>query len=120
MHSRAAIAYSLAVFGPRSSILGILLLVGSLVGCCCCAEKSTDAPSGAAQVPAKTIEEVLAEHSREWMSLPGVMGTAIGEFQSTPCIKVLVLAKTAVLIEKIPPEVEGFRVIIEEVGAIHI
>lgn len=69
-------------------------------------------------MPAKTIEGVLAAHSRAWMSLPGVIGTAIGEFQRTPCIKVLVLAKTETLIEQIPSQVEGFRVIIEEIGAI--
>ena len=69
-------------------------------------------------MPAKAIEEVLKEHTDEWMSIPGVVGTAIGEYNGKPCIKVLVVKKTKELTEKIPSRVEGFPVIIEATGEI--
>lgn len=68
------------------------------------------------KVAAKTIEEVLREHTAEWMSLPGVVGVAIGEFKGKPCIRVLVVEKTEKLAEAFPAQVEGFPVIVEETG----
>ena len=69
-------------------------------------------------MPAKAIEEVQQEHTEEWMSIPGVTGTAIGEFERKPCIRVFVAEKTQEVMERIPSEVEGFRVIIDETGEI--
>lgn len=69
-------------------------------------------------MPAKTIEEVQQEHTEEWMSIPGVVGTAIGESEGEPCIRVFVAEKTPEVMEKIPSEVDGFRVILDETGAI--
>lgn len=37
-----------------------------------------------------TIEEVLAEHTDEWMAIEGVEGTGIGLCDETPCIKIFV------------------------------
>lgn len=69
-------------------------------------------------VKQKSIEEVLAEHTQEWMAIPGVIGTGIGEYESAPCIKVLVLQKTDSLIERIPKVIDGYVVTIEETGEI--
>ncbi len=66
----------------------------------------------------QTIQDVLKEHTDEWMSIPGVVGTAIGEFEDKPCIKVFVAKETRELTQKIPSEVEGFPVVIEETGEI--
>lgn len=65
---------------------------------------------------AKTIQEILKEHTEQWMGIAGVVGTAIGEFEGRPCIKVFVAEKTQELAEKIPGSVEGHRVIVEETG----
>ena len=66
----------------------------------------------------KTIEQVLKDHTDEWMSIPGVVGTAIGEFKGKSCIRVFVAKKTEELNKKIPSRVEGFPVMIEETGEI--
>lgn len=50
------------------------------------------------------------------MSLPGVVGTAIGECAGQPCIRVFVVKKTSELVKKIPAMLEGFRVEVEETG----
>lgn len=67
-------------------------------------------------MPAKTIQDVLQEHTEGWMAMPGVVGTALGESEGRPCIKVFVAEKTQELAEKIPGTLEGHRVIVEETG----
>jgi hypothetical protein len=62
------------------------------------------------------IEEVLKRHTDELMSLPGVVGTAIGLCEERPCIKVYVVEKTPELEERIPDTLEGHRVVMEESG----
>ena len=67
---------------------------------------------------AKTIEEVLKENTDKWMSIPGVVGTAIGKFKDKPCIKIFVIKKTPELVEKIPSTQEGFPLVIQQTGEI--
>ena len=67
-------------------------------------------------MPAKTIQEVLQEHTDRWMDVPGVVGTAIGELDGRSCIKVFVAKKTDELLAKIPGSIDGYPVVIEETG----
>jgi hypothetical protein len=69
-------------------------------------------------MPDKTIEAVLAENTEALMSIPGVVGTAQGECEGAPCIKVYVTAKTTELQNRIPPTIEGFPVSLQETGPI--
>jgi hypothetical protein len=64
------------------------------------------------------IEEVLERHTAEWMALPGVVGTALGERDGEPCLKVYVVRKGPALEARIPKTVEGFAVVLQETGAI--
>jgi len=66
----------------------------------------------------KPIEEVLKNHTDHLMSIPGVVGTGIGEFEGKPCIKVFVMKKTEELERKIPHALEGYTVVIDETGEI--
>jgi hypothetical protein len=69
-------------------------------------------------VKQKTIEKVLAAHTPEWMAIPGVIGTGIGEFNGKPCIKVLVVQASDLLSQRIPKDAEGYPVRIEVSGEI--
>lgn len=91
-----------------------MVLSGNAVSCA----RKPHSSEGAPEMTTKTIEQVLEAHTDEWMSIPGVVGTAIGEFRGKPCIKVLVVKKTRDLTKKIPSQVEGFPVVIEETGEI--
>ena len=62
------------------------------------------------------IEEVQEAFTREWMDLPGVVGTGIGLCEGQPCIKVFVAGPIQQLEERIPNEVDGHRVILEQTG----
>jgi uncharacterized alpha/beta hydrolase family protein len=70
------------------------------------------------QMQTKTIQEVQTSHTPDLMSIPGVVGTAIGEQDGKPCIVVMVIQKTNDIIKKIPVTLEGFPVVIKEVGEI--
>lgn len=67
----------------------------------------------------RPIAEVIADHSSEWMALPGVVGvyesrTGTGE----PCLKVMVEKATPELRREIPERVEGYPVLLRETGPI--
>jgi len=87
------------------------------------------APRGAAQaggrekstiVGTRTIEQVLAAHTDSLMALPGVVGTAIAQCDEGGgrCIKVLLADSAVATRSRIPPRLEGYRVVVEVTGSI--
>jgi hypothetical protein len=70
------------------------------------------------RVAEATIAEVLKQNTDSLMSIPGVVGTAIGECGGNPCIIVMVVKKTPDLMKKIPSALQGFPVVVEETGVI--
>jgi len=68
--------------------------------------------------PERSIAEVLKDHTDWFLSLPGVVGTGIGECDGKPCIKVLVDKNTEELARTIPKTLGGFPVITVETGKI--
>ncbi len=95
--------------------IGVTVLVCVVAGC---VDKTSNDQEGEKQVTAKTIVEVLKDHTEELMSLSGVVGTAQGLCDDKPCIKVYVIKKTSELAQKIPDIIEGYKVMIEETGEI--
>ena len=67
-------------------------------------------------VQQKSIEVVQTDHTDALMSIPGVVGTAIGNCDGKPCIKVLVSKKNPELLKKVPSMLEGYQVQIDESG----
>ncbi len=102
--------------------MAMIAAVASLVACAggpeVAREKSEDRDlTSATPMNQKTIEEVLAEHTEEWMSMPGVVGTGIGACDGEPCIKVFVARSTDELRQTLPDQVGGFVVRLEVTGA---
>ncbi len=93
----------------------IIVLCSSVVSF---ANETMNDYGGEKEMSAKTIEEVLKEHTEELMSIPGVVGIGQGLCNDKPCIKVFVIEKTPELAQKIPNSLEGYQVIIEETGEI--
>jgi hypothetical protein len=67
----------------------------------------------------KTIQQVQEEHTDEWLAIPGVVGTAVGQCEGKPCILVLTAANTEQVRQKIPSTVEGYPVVVQYSGEIH-
>ncbi|HKZ22032.1 MAG TPA: hypothetical protein VJ165_02395 [candidate division Zixibacteria bacterium] len=95
-------------------ILSALLLICGLT----CTKSKVDQQSKPDQMTNKPIEEVLKEHTPHLMSIPGVTGTAQGELDGKPCIKVYVVKETEELKKQVPKEIEGYPVEIQESGVI--
>jgi hypothetical protein len=93
------------------------LLAGALVAC-------SGTRSGAGQggrgdtVAARSIDEVLAAHTDSLMALPGVVGTAIALCDGERCIKVFLADSNPDTRSRIPPRLEGYRVVVEVTGTI--
>jgi hypothetical protein len=68
----------------------------------------------------KTIEEALKESNTWLMSIPGVVGTAQALCDSKPCIRAYVLQISADLARQIPDMIDGYPVVLEEIGEIHL
>ena len=96
-------------------LFGLVALMG-LSGALGCSVRPEPDRRGALAMPKPTIEQVLQAHSGEWMSLAGVVGMGIGDFEGRPCIKVFLAAQTPGLAEKFPSALEGYRVVLEVTG----
>ncbi len=68
------------------------------------------------QMTKKAIESVLKEHTESLMSIPGVLGTGIGLCDGIPCIKVFASGLTEESRNKLPVQLEGHPLKIEESG----
>ena len=97
-------------------VLFILVLLVLDTEVACCSEKGTDFGGEENKMSAKTIEEVLKEHTDDLMAIPGVVGTGQGLLDGKPCIKVFVIKKTPQLDRKIPSNLDNHPVVIEETG----
>ena len=64
----------------------------------------------------KSIQAVLEEHVGRLMSLPGVVGAGQGECDGKPCIRVFVVKESPDLRKRIPSELEGYPVDVQETG----
>ncbi len=96
-------------------------LAGALGGVEACAgPKTGDEPVGQEETSpmAQSIEAAQQRLTDSVMSLPGVVGTAIGECEGAPCIKVYVVKQSQELADKIPSTFEGFTVVVEVTGEI--
>lgn len=68
-----------------------------------------------------TIERVLNKYEDELMARPGVQGVAIGVRDDRKVIKILVARLTAGTSQaeaQFPSELEGYPVIVEEIGIV--
>ncbi len=69
--------------------------------------------------PQRPIQEVLADHDEEILAIPGVTMIYVGaDAHGEPCLKVGVERATPEVEERIPRQIEGWPVVIEETGRI--
>jgi hypothetical protein len=106
-------------------VIAPVLLAGAIAACTGARNagqgRASDGAGGKmeATLPAKSIDDVLAAHTDSLMALPGVVGTAIGLCDGERCIKVLLADSNPATTGRIPPRLEGYRVVAEVTGTIH-
>lgn len=64
-----------------------------------------------------TLDEAVQKHTLTWMQIDAVIGAGKGEKNGKPCIHILVRKKTQSLINTLPTSIEGYRVILKEIGS---
>jgi len=68
----------------------------------------------------RPITDVLSAHTPDLMKIPGVVGTAESRLpDGRPCVLVLVAKLTPEIEHRLPHELEGYPVKIQETGEIH-
>lgn len=67
----------------------------------------------------RNIDEVLATHGDALLTLPGVVGAAIGICEVGPCIRVFLEKANVATRRRIPQSLDGYPVRAEVTGRIH-
>ena len=99
----------------------LTLSIGAIIsgsGVAGCGGRVPEERKGEEEMSTRPIEEVLDEHTEQWMSIRGVVGAGVGVCDGKPCIKVYVVEKTPEVERRIPDTVRGYRVVLEESGEI--
>ncbi len=65
-----------------------------------------------------SINDVKKKYENKIMNIPGVVGIGIGKQDESDAITVLVVEKTATIDKKVPKQLKGFPVIVQETGTI--
>lgn len=70
--------------------------------------------------PLRDINTVLADHDKELLAIPGIVGVYVGLLsdEKTPCLKVMLARKDSSLERRIPRTLEGHPVVTEVTGEI--
>ena len=99
-------------------IISIMSLIFAGICATSCMAKMIDDYPVKTNAMTLSIEEVIKEHSKELMSIPGVVGVGQGLCDNDPCIKVYIIRRTPELDKEIPLILEGFDVSIQITGEI--
>jgi hypothetical protein len=96
--------------------VGIAFALCLLLNIGCVSSMNSDHIAGAR----RDINAVLADHDKEWLAIPGVVGVYVGLLHDgkTPCLKVMLARKDSSLESRIPRVLEGYPVVTEVTGEI--
>lgn len=96
----------------------VLCALGVAVFWACSAKPENKGEETAMSRP--DINDVLRAHSERIMAIAGVAGLYVGvlDDEVTPCIKIMVVEKTAALEKVLPKSLDGYPVVIVETGEI--
>jgi hypothetical protein len=65
-----------------------------------------------------SIEEIQQKHQHELMRIPGVIGVGIGLDADESVLVVMVAKQSRTIKRKVPKELDGYRLVIQETGVI--
>ena len=105
-----------------NTVLGALVasaFIGLTLTSIGCEQQAKDVTQTQKVQPMKSIDDVIKVYADSMLAIPGVVGLYHGLDESgKSCLKVMVIKKTAELEKKIPKQIEGFPVEIDETGEI--
>lgn len=84
-----------------------------------CEQQAKDVTQTQKAQPMKSIDDVIKVYADSMLAIAGVVGLYHGlDENRKSCLKVMVVKKTAELEKRIPKQIEGFTVEIDETGEI--
>jgi len=95
-----------------------VLLASALAACSRSHSGTGQGGERGASVATRSIDEVLALHTDSLLALPGVVGTAVALCDGERCIKVFLADSNPDTQRRIPPRLEGYRVVVEVTGTV--
>jgi hypothetical protein len=110
----------LATLGKTSAVAACLVGLLSAATACAGSARSGDGPDRQEEssMADTTITAAQKELTDSIITKPGVVGTAIGLCDDTPCIKVYLAERNEELLELIPDTFKGFKVDVEVTGEV--
>ena len=104
----------------RSAGIGVVVARAMVSVLCLCFIAGCTRPMSQHAAPLRDINAVLADHDKELLAIPGVVGVYVGLLsdEKTPCLKVMLVGKDARLKRRIPRTLEGHPVVTEVTGEI--
>jgi len=104
----------------RSVRSGVVVARAMVSVLCLCFIAGCTRPMSQHAAPLRDINAVLADHDKELLAIPGVVGVYVGLLsdEKTPCLKVMLVRKDAGLKRRIPRTLEGHPVMTEVTGEI--
>jgi hypothetical protein len=102
--------------GAAIVVIACALLVAIQTGC---EQSAKNRIQTETTQPMKDIDEVIKVYADSLMAIPGVVGLYHGVDEGGRiCLKVMVKGKTPEIARRIPEQIEGFPVVIDETGEI--
>ena len=92
-----------------------VLLASAALALSACRSRDGAEPPEVAVTP-RPIEDVLAEHRDSLLSVPGVVGAAIGLCDGEPCIRVWFADSASLANQRVAPTLDGHPVRAEVAG----
>jgi len=104
----------------RSARSGMVVATAIVSVLCLCFIAGCTHPMSQHAAPLRDINAVLADHDKELLAIPGVVGVYVGLLsdEKTPCLKVMLARKDVRLKRRIPRTLEGHPVVTEVTGVI--
>jgi hypothetical protein len=98
----------------RARVFCLLFIAALVVGC---RHNMAQTNSSSAK---RDINAVLADHDKQLMAIPNVVGVYVGVLEDgkTPCLKVMLARKSLETKRAIPRLLEGYPVVLEVTGEI--
>jgi hypothetical protein len=103
----------------RGRAIATAFLAGAMLACSSAPRRPLAGREGHdTTVAPRDIDAVLAAHTDSLLAIPGVVGTAVGLCGGERCIKVLVANSKTAAMQRIPTQLEGYRVVVDVTGPI--
>lgn len=97
-------------------MMTVVSVVAMMVGLVACEPGGISKSNQSSALSSEQVDAIKQRYDAKVLTIPGVVGSGIGECDGEMCFKVFVVKQTPSLQQALPREFEGVKVEIEETG----